>query len=678
MTDLEDLWESMPTGQAPTSRILHLGRRAAAAQAAPRRQPLRWVGIAAAVGGAFVAGTVVASPPSGTGGGAPGHALAQPSLIAFGADLAPAESCDDLLATYVDRGLELVTADGWGGTPYYYETMGRNLWNMPFSPFDQAMRVAASVPTAAGSTVDLQAQYYSAAKTSRVGSSDTGTNTQEAGVDEPDNAKTDGQLLVRLRDDELITYDVRGDEVEQLSSLTLKGIEDGEILLSGNTVIAVGGDTKSTRSDWTGLRRGSRVQTIDISDPDEPAVTDDVTYEGAVSTVRQHGSTVRMVLSTGLPELDFVSPGDKLSQQEALTKNRKVVEDSTLEDWLPTYDAGDGTADLLDCANVAVPSAKVGLDTAAVVTFGADEPTKPSAFGLAGATTIAYESADRLYLASTGDGWACRCISTARGEMGGTGTSYLFEFELSDDGAQHVASGEVEGTIRDRWSMDEHGGVLRVLVGPSSETANANSVVTLEREGDELVETGRLDGLGRNEQVQSVRWQDDVAIIVTFRQVDPLYVVDLRQDEPTLLSELKIPGFSSYLHPLGTDRLIGVGEGPPPGSRRFGAQMGLFDVTDLTDVKQLDVWHYRSGSRPVAGTDPRAFTWVADARTVLTVIQRGRTGSLSIQRLVEGQLENTMVDVEYGDDIYSVRTLQMPDGRIVLVTGEDVEFLDLG
>jgi hypothetical protein len=334
--------------------------------------------------------------------------------------------------------------------------------------------------------------------------------------------------------------------------------------------------------------------------------------------------------------------------------------------------------DLLECQNVAVPSAKVGLDTAAVVTFDAGTPTEPSAFGLAGATTIAYESADRLYLASTGDdGWACRCIARGPGPANGRGTSYLFEFELSDHGAEHVASGEVEGTIADRWSMDEHDGTLRLVVGPSSETANANSVVTLEREGDELVETGRLDGLGRNEQVQSVRWQDDAAIVVTYRQMDPLYVVDLR-GAPTLLSELKIPGFSSYLHPLGTDRLIGVGEGLSGDNRRhWGAQMGLFDVTDLTDVKQLDVWHYRSGSRPVAGTDPRAFTWVAGRRTVLTVIQRGRTGSLSIQKLVDGHFENTMVDVEYGADIASVRTLEMPDGRIVLVTGEDVEFLDL-
>ena len=103
---------------------------------------------------------------------------------------------------------------------------------------------------------------YSKATTSRVTASDTGTNVQEEGVDEPDTAKTDGRILVRLRDDELITYDVSGDAVQRLSSLTLSGIESGQILLAGDTVIAVGEERQSRpRSDWNGLRRGTRVQT---------------------------------------------------------------------------------------------------------------------------------------------------------------------------------------------------------------------------------------------------------------------------------------------------------------------------------------------------------------------------------------------------------------------------------
>ncbi len=133
----------------------------------------------------------------------------------------------------------------------------------------------------------------------------------------------------------------------------------------------------------------------------------------------------------------------------------------------------------------------------------------------------------------------------------GTGTTHLYDFTLDGIDAVHVASGEVEGRIADRWSLDEADDVLRVAVGPSSETGNFNSVVTFRREGKELTEIGRLDGLGRNEELKGVRWFDGLAVLVTYRQTDPLFTVDLADPaKPRLLGELKIPGYSDYLHPL--------------------------------------------------------------------------------------------------------------------------------
>src|SRR5690606_28315587 len=155
------------------------------------------------------------------------------------------------------------------------------------------------------------------------------------------------------------------------------------------------------------------------------------------------------------------------------------------------------------------------------------------------------------------------CPLVPRFDLDRSGATIVFDFEVSGTGATYVGSGEVDGAVADRWSMDEYDGVLRLAVEPTSATGNYNSVVTLERRGDELVEIGRLDGLGRNEQVQSVRWFDALAIVVTFRTVDPLYAIDLSDPaRPSKLGELKIPGFSEYLHPLGEHRLVGVGQGP--------------------------------------------------------------------------------------------------------------------
>ena len=403
-------------------------------------------------------------------------------------------------------------------------------------------------------------------------------------------------------------------------------------------------------------------------------------------SARQHGSAVRLVLESGLPDLDFVEPNDKRSPQAALRRNRALVAKSTIEDWLPSITTDDAASrPLLDCTDVAVPSDELALDTTSVVGFDAAKPATVDAIGLAGHTGIAYESNDHLYLA-TQAGWGGGCVRclidsgspTGFGPAGGS--SYLFDFALDGTAATHVASGEVEGAIRDRWSIDEAGGVLRVAVGPTSETGNFNSVVTFERRGKQLVEHGRLDRLGRNEDIQSVRWFDDLAILVTFRQVDPMYAVDLTDtSRPRLLGKLKIPGFSSYLHPLGNLRMIGVGEGPS--SKGWGAQVGLFNVRDVTRVRRLDVHSYGGGFQALAGADPRSFTWLPDKRTVITVLERWtgerRVGYVSVLHVKDSRLHQRLVQVEYGDDVDRVRTVPLPDGRVVLVTGDKAQFFEL-
>lgn len=691
MTDLENLWDDYPTGKAPTTAILAAATKD---QQHRRRIVVRPLLTAAAVtglAGAFVTGTLV---DGGSGDGTPPGIEALPSHVAFQADLEPARSCDDLLETYVNRGLELVGPYGWGGGPFRYATpegdmvtdqLGRTADLADAGGMDQ-LGERAAVPKATTPRTDRQVN------------SETGTNVQEAAVDEPDTAKTDGEVLALVRDDSLVVYDVTGTSTDKLSSIALPGIEDAEIMLSGDTLVAIGADDEARQrpSDRYGYGytqpTGTRVLTVSIADPAEPEVTHDVTYDAGLSSARQHGSTVRLVLSSGLPDFDFVEPRGKRSDDAALKANRKLVEDSKIEDWLPTVTADDDGDDgddaksqqLLDCTNVAIPSDDLALGTTSVVGFDAEAPDKVDAIGLAGETGIAYESADHLYLA-TSSGWGSemgQCIDWCDGPVRGTtdGSSYLFDFELDGTRATHVASGEVEGAIRDRWSIDEAAGVLRVAVGPTQDTGNFNSIVTFERDGDELVELGRLDDLGRNEEIKSMRWFDDLAIMVTFRQIDPLYAIDLGDPaEPTLLGKLKIPGFSSYLHPLGSMRMIGVGEGPD-GKGRWGAQVGLFDVTDVTDVTRLDVHNYGPRTRALAGLDPRAFTWLPDHRTVITVLEKHtsrRVGYVSVLRLEDGKLLERLQQVEYGDDVDAVRALPMPDGRVVLVTGEDAEFFEL-
>ena len=219
-----------------------------------------------------------------------------------------------------------------------------------------------------------------------------------------------------------------------------------------------------------------------------------------------------------------------------------------------------------------------------MVGFGADDPDDRSVSGLAVDTELAYVSSDQLYLATSGGGtggcidWCAMDGPVAPrwlpGGGGADGVSHLYAFDLDGRDTTYTASGEVDGWIRDRWAMDESGGVLRVAVGATGETGNFNSVVTFRQDGNDLVEAGRVDQLGVGEDIKAMRWFDGLAIMVTFRQVDPLYAIDLTDpDDPELLGELKIPGFSAYLHPLGGHRLLGLGEGPTARGG-WGAQAG--------------------------------------------------------------------------------------------------------
>ena len=633
------------------------------------------VAAVAALGASFLLGVVVAggagptvAPPPGIGPSGPPVGTSPPLRLAHAALTAPG-SCEALLASYVGRGVERVGPYGWDFPVY------------------AAMEGGAVAE-------DGLAQGSAAAPGSRVveqRSSETGTNVQETGVDEPDVVKTDGALLARVHDGELLLLDVSGRVPVELGDTDLPAaVPSPELLLAGDTVVVTGSAAETTGE------RETRVLTYDVSDPAAPLLVDHRGYDAGLVRAVQHDDVVRLVLGSGLPELDFVEPRFWRDEEEAREANRAIVERSEVTDWLPTvttYDGGGratGTSPLLDCGQVTVPRDTAALGTMSVVGFEADEPEEATVIGVATDTRLAYFSADRLYLAtSDASTWGC-CVDVRpmppvdgpwpQPPTGEVGRSRIHAFSLEDDSATYVASGVVDGVIVDRWSMDEHDGVLRLALGPSAETGDFSSVVTLREDGDDLEELGRVDGLGVGEDITSVRWFDGLAIVVTFRQVDPLYPVDLRDPaEPRLLGELKIPGFSDYLHPISGQRLIGMGQDASLRGMLRGAQAALFDVSDLTEPRQTDLVRYGKGSTAAAGADPRQFTWLPEQETALTVVSRGwegTTGWVSVLEVSGDSLSHRMVEVEHGSDVGEVRLVPLPDGRVVLVTADDVAFFE--
>ena len=191
-----------------------------------------------------------------------------------------------------------------------------------------------------------------------------------------------------------------------------------------------------------------------------------------------------------------------------------------------------------------------------------------------------------------------------------------------------------------QWSLSEHRGVLRVAStevplwwgGPQLDSETA--VTTLDERGGALAQVGHVGGLGRGERVYAVRFAGDVGYVVTFRQVDPLYTLDLAAPaRPAVKGELKIRGYSSYLHPLGGNLLLGIGQDATDEGRVLGVQASLFDVSDLRRPRRLDAQQL-GPSWSAAEGDHHAFLWWPRARlAVIPIVAAGDrpfTGALGL------------------------------------------------
>jgi len=158
--------------------------------------------------------------------------------------------------------------------------------------------------------------------------------------------------------------------------------------------------------------------------------------------------------------------------------------------------------------------------------------------------------------------------------------------------------------------------------------------------------------------------------------MDPLYTVDLSDPaHPQVRGKLKIPGFSSYLHPIGKDRLLGLGTAATNDGSRTGGQVATFDISDLTDPTQLSKLQLAYEDNFVAAEDPRAFTFVDDD-TAFTTVENWNNGR---KRIIEVHVSPTG-ELSLGDhwpSRYDVRILPIDEHRVAFV-GSVVRLVDLG
>ena len=474
------------------------------------------------------------------------------------------------------------------------------------------------------------------------------SNIQEAGIDEPDVLKTDGRRMVVASENKVHVVDVTGSAPTLIASVPLDDLWISDLLLHGDRVLVFASQWGvivpfADPADGTGPLEPAhydgpttQIVEIDLSGA-TPTISRRLDIEGGYVGARMIDGVVR-VATTSHPRPAWAFSDDVAREQTDEAEAEATA--AAIDAWLPRYALSHASGSrlsgghLVSCERIWVPPHYAGGGTLSITTIDiADE-------GLAGpmdttsimsdASTL-YASRDHLYVStSRWHDWRLEPAGDADSVESVETEVHLFDI-AGRTASTYVGSAAVTGTVLNQYSMSEHEGHLRIATtttpawwtwrsdgGPASE-----SLVTVFAVGDDgLSEVGRVDGLGVTERIYAVRYLGDVAAVVTFREVDPLYLLDLSDPTaPTVRGELKIPGYSSYLHPLGDGLLLGVGQEATDEGFTTGSQVSLFDISDLNQPRRIAQWT-APGARSQVEFNPLAFLhWQPSDLVVLPLNQ---------------------------------------------------------
>jgi inhibitor of cysteine peptidase len=433
------------------------------------------------------------------------------------------------------------------------------------------------------------------------------TNLQEEGVDESDLVKNDGTYLYILSGNTLrIVRAFPADEMAVLSTTELQGTPS-ELYLRGDTAIVLGTDyayADDYMDDWYCCYWGSAVITVlDVTDRSAPETVASMEVEGSLSTSRLIGSKLHLVLSVW-PAL----PATEGRMPILLSDVAALIPDVTIT----MHDGESTTRDLVNWRDIYHPVDPDGYEMTTVVTWDVDEPSETfQSIGVMANAGTVYVSPRAMYLADRdSDYWGNQRETTD-----------IYRFDLDEDGARFVGAGSVRGRLLNRFSLGEYEDHLRVAttvghVFRTGDNSAKNNVYVLRPEGEELAVVGSVEDIAPGERIYSARFIGERGFLVTFKKVDPLFTLDLSvPTAPRVVGELKVPGYSDYIHPLGENHLLTIGkDAVDMGEFAWyqGVQLSVFDVTDFAHPQRVDVEVIgERGTESEALRNPHAFNYFA-------------------------------------------------------------------
>ncbi len=358
-----------------------------------------------------------------------------------------------------------------------------------------------------------------------------------------------------------------------------------DVSTDGKPLVVDDADKARTASIWPyQMDNGIDITLYDVRTPTTPTKTWSLAIDGDLLGTRKIGNTL-YVISSFVPHiatLDYAA-----DTAEAKIANEKLIAQTSVEKLLPEYSINNGTPQPLNTANgCMIPATTEKTDGSLtlinITAINLATQQLVESVCVNGNAEGIYSSTNNLYLGGSDynkwENWQSFTV--------------VHQFALTNGGVDYSATGSVEGVLS--WSapsfrMDEHNNHLRILTtnyGETGEPDHRLSVLKKVSGRSELEVVAQLpnknhpETIGKpREDIFGVRFNGDKAFVVTFERKDPLYILDLANPlDPKIAGQLEIPGFSTYLHPIGDNYVFALGNETNDDGFATGVKVSLYDI----------------------------------------------------------------------------------------------------
>ncbi|KYK20881.1 hypothetical protein AYK21_05435 [Thermoplasmatales archaeon SG8-52-2] len=420
------------------------------------------------------------------------------------------------------------------------------------------------------------------------------TNIQVEGVDEPDTVKTDGAYLYVLANQTI--FIIKANPANQSKILSKISFKDdvyiSNFFINDDYLVVFGGSysypilyegEKEESNETTGTIIEDRpwdvstsiIRIYDIANRNTPAIKKEIEIDGNYFDARMIGNYVYYISTEHTYNIYRESNGNGV-----LSVPKIKIDDNSSK--IP-YD---------DIYYVDVPEL---VDTMThVISVNLENMNVDEKSFLIGISQTMYVSLSNIYLVYTKYDYTIRPLVDGTYQSNQE-TTMIHKIGIGAGGIDYKTKGEVPGHVLNQFSMDEHNGYFRIAttVGYIWDSTNPskNNVYILD---ENLNRVSEIENIAPGEQIYSARFMGDKAYIVTFKNIDPFFTIDLSDpNNPEVLGYLKIPGFSTYLHPLDENHIIGIGKDAvasdnPTFAWYQGLKLALFDVSDFENPQEVE------------------------------------------------------------------------------------------